>query len=73
MCIQDSGKTSTGAYETEKLAATVEEKKLDVEEMRILCWMCSIPMLERMRNGGMNGTMEVGEGSLGMEVVGVGR
>ena len=28
VCIQDSGKTSTGAYETEKLAATVEEKKL---------------------------------------------
>ena len=28
---------------------------------------------ERMRNGGMKGIMEVGEGSLGMEVVGEGR
>ena len=57
--VQSSGNTSTGA-ETWALKKA-QENKLNVEEMRMLRWMCGVTKLDKIRNERISGTTKVGE------------
>ena len=49
-------------YGAERLAIkNVQEKNLDVVEIRILRWMCGVIKLDRIRNERIRGTTKVGE------------
>ena len=59
--VQSSGKTSTDIRAETWALKKAHENKLEVEEMRMLRWMCGVTKLDKIRNERIRGTTKVGE------------